>query len=76
MFEIGINMVMTTKSVAFSSNVVHKQTYHHCNVYYGQQRACATTGLGLDALNTALLELAGPPSLASGMFCMPSSAIL
>ena len=34
---------------------------------------CATTGLGLDALSTALLELANAPSLASGTFCMPST---
>ena len=36
---------------------------------------CATTGLGLDALSTALLELANAPSLASGTFCMPTTAI-
>ena len=32
---------------------------------------CATTGLGLDALSSALLELANAPSLASGPVCMP-----
>ena len=36
---------------------------------------CATTGLGLDALNTALLELANASSLASGALCKPSIAV-
>ena len=36
---------------------------------------CATTGLGLDALETALLELANTPSLASGALCMLSAAM-
>ena len=35
---------------------------------------CATTGLGLDALSTALLELTNAPSLASGKFCMRCTA--
>lgn len=37
---------------------------------------CATTGLGLDALNTALLDLAQAPSLASGGLCMPSVVLV
>ena len=36
---------------------------------------CAMTGLGLDALSTALLELADGHSLALTTFCMPSTAI-